>query len=429
MVPQWVIKKINKSLFNFIWDSKEKVKRTTVIREIKHGGLNAPDIESIFMTLKSKWIERICAAEDNAHWPFYIKQIFTKWGIDKTIKCLNSNLNNMPFLNNIPFFYKEVLNAYCISNVNSSLHSRQTILNQSIWGNTNFKNTQNKCIYFAHWIKSGIIYMSDLKIINGKISKTYLYQKLKQKNNYLCETAQLKQAVSRYCNIIAENRPENKIQTMPNIAWSSKTAYQTLVNMKSTEPICKDYWKRKNQNKESDFNILFLQKCKQIKDGKLCEFNYKLIHNILICRDKLKKMGLSETDLCSHCGEVENSEHLLIHCKVIKEIWEKIAKILKISRINTYELILANHILTTQWVISLLQYLFFKRWVLTQNNICSIAIKDFVCQEITVKLQLYRLNKYCELCTLLEKIIAVLRFVITFTLYVSEVQFCQFICN
>ena len=48
--------------------------------------------------------------------------------------------------------------------------------------------------------------------------------------------------------------------------------------------------------------------------------------------------------------------------------------------------------------------------MLTQNNISSIAIKDFVCQEITVKLQLYRLNKYCELCTLLEKIIAVLKF-------------------
>ena len=57
--------------------------------------------------------------------------------------------------------------------------------------------------------------------------------------------------------------------------------------------------------------------------GKLCEFNSKIIHNILICKDRLKKMGLTETDLCSHCGEVENSEHLLINCKVIKEIWEK----------------------------------------------------------------------------------------------------------
>ena len=77
VVPQWVIKEINQNFFNLIWDSKEKIKRTTVIREIKHGGLNTPDIESIFMTLKSKWIERICAAEDNAHWPFYIENTLT----------------------------------------------------------------------------------------------------------------------------------------------------------------------------------------------------------------------------------------------------------------------------------------------------------------------------------------------------------------
>ena len=165
-----------------------------MITEIKRSGLSAPDIELIFRTLISKWIERICAAEDNAHWPFYIKPIFTKWGIDKTIKCLNSNLKEMPFLNNILIFYKEVLNVHRKLNVNSSLDSRQTILNQSIWGNKNFKNSQNKCLYFAHMIKSGIIYVSDLKIVTGKISETYWYQKLKQKNNYLCETAQLKQA-------------------------------------------------------------------------------------------------------------------------------------------------------------------------------------------------------------------------------------------
>ena len=51
---------------------------------------------------------------------------------------------------------------------------------------------------------------------------------------------------------------------MPNTAWSSKTAYQTLVTMKSTAPISQDYWRRKNQNKEIDYHSLFLQKCKQI---------------------------------------------------------------------------------------------------------------------------------------------------------------------
>ena len=61
-----------------------------MIREIKHGGLNTPDIESIFMTLKSKWIERICAAEDNAHWPFYIKKYSNCNSFGVTMALLNS---------------------------------------------------------------------------------------------------------------------------------------------------------------------------------------------------------------------------------------------------------------------------------------------------------------------------------------------------
>ena len=130
MVPHWVIKEMNKNLFNLIWNSK-KIKQTTVIREIKHGGLNAPVFKSIFMTLKSKWVEKICAAEDNAHW--HIEQIFAKWGIEKTIKCLNSNLDDVPFLNNIP-----VQNVYYNLNVNSLIVSRKAIWNQCIWGNKNF---------------------------------------------------------------------------------------------------------------------------------------------------------------------------------------------------------------------------------------------------------------------------------------------------
>ena len=71
----------------------------------------------------------------------------------------------MPFVNNIPMFYKEVLNAYCKLNVNSSTDSRQNILNQSIRGNNNFRNSPNNCINFAHWIKSSDVNVSDLKIV------------------------------------------------------------------------------------------------------------------------------------------------------------------------------------------------------------------------------------------------------------------------
>ena len=68
VVPQWALKEINKNLFYFIWDSKEKIKQTSMIRENKHGGLNAPDMASIFM-IKIK-VGRKNTGENNEHWFF-----------------------------------------------------------------------------------------------------------------------------------------------------------------------------------------------------------------------------------------------------------------------------------------------------------------------------------------------------------------------
>ena len=63
------------------------------------------------------------------HWAFYIKQVFARWGIDKTIKCLNFKLDKMHFLNNILMYYEEVPNEYSKLKVNSSIDSRKNILN------------------------------------------------------------------------------------------------------------------------------------------------------------------------------------------------------------------------------------------------------------------------------------------------------------
>ena len=40
------VKQVNKIIFDFIWRGKDKVKRSTLVSEIKDGGLKAPHIET-----------------------------------------------------------------------------------------------------------------------------------------------------------------------------------------------------------------------------------------------------------------------------------------------------------------------------------------------------------------------------------------------
>ena len=56
----------NNNLFNFMGRKRKK----NCDREIQHGGLNAPDIESIFVGLKSYWVERKSADKDKEHQAF-----------------------------------------------------------------------------------------------------------------------------------------------------------------------------------------------------------------------------------------------------------------------------------------------------------------------------------------------------------------------
>ena len=53
------LKEINQSLFSYIWDGrKDKIKRSEMINEYKHGGLKMLDIQTFNRDQKAKWIQK-----------------------------------------------------------------------------------------------------------------------------------------------------------------------------------------------------------------------------------------------------------------------------------------------------------------------------------------------------------------------------------
>ena len=42
-----IVKEVDKNIFNFIWKGKDKVKRSTLISDVEHGGVIAPHLESV----------------------------------------------------------------------------------------------------------------------------------------------------------------------------------------------------------------------------------------------------------------------------------------------------------------------------------------------------------------------------------------------
>lgn len=53
------IKKIQRLIYNFIWDKTERIKRNTLIGSALNGGLAVADIECEIKALKASWVSRL----------------------------------------------------------------------------------------------------------------------------------------------------------------------------------------------------------------------------------------------------------------------------------------------------------------------------------------------------------------------------------
>ena len=59
-------------------------------------------------------------------------------------------------------------------------------------------------------------------------------------------------------------------------------------------------------------------------------FQYKILNNILYLNDRLFKMNLVESEMCSFCkGKKETVEHLFLNCRIAKTLWTNICNLCK----------------------------------------------------------------------------------------------------
>ena len=68
-------------------------------------------------------------------------------------------------------------------------------------------------------------------------------------------------------------------------------------------------------------------------------FQYKLLNRIVYTNKLLHKIKLSDTSLCTFCGEYEESlEHLFLHCQFSKNFWMQIVSWLNEFNVTIIEL-------------------------------------------------------------------------------------------
>ena len=147
------------------------------------------------------------------------------------------------------------------------------------------------------------------------------------------------------------------------------------------------------------FSSSYKIKVQQIPDKKICEFNFKLLSNILACRKKLYKWQATESANCMLCNSEETVEHLLYYCPAKLKIWNLVCSVLNI-KCHVKVLVLGSSDFILDWTISVVTYCLYKYWIWS-NDAKSNEVTNVTCirrlnQNLKNYITIYKLCNFDE---------------------------------
>ena len=126
-VPQGIADAVKTKSFKFLWrNKKDKIKRSGLYQEPDRGGIRMTDLNIMFKALKLAWIPRLLAS-DNGNWCTIPNHFFNKTGgLNFLLRC-NYDAR---FFNDLPTFYKRILDNFNENSLQLLSKTRYSIVQQ-----------------------------------------------------------------------------------------------------------------------------------------------------------------------------------------------------------------------------------------------------------------------------------------------------------
>ena len=367
----------------FLNTKRYRVSYNTIIGEIQIGGLNFPDIKSIFTALKPAWVSRLLEKDVVCYniADFWCKRI--GFDVHKLIKMNFKSRDMFPIIQRLPEFYQDIFIAFnkCKTIKPIDKHNPQDLMTSIIWGNENFK-FQGKCLYSENWIKSGIIYIKDLFGKDGEfINEDDILLKLKNKRNWIAEYIMIKEAckhILKICSGIPSDSI-NIIRHKPSLYFRGnmfdiigkkcKFYYKLLIEKEFKIPYMQKVWCNElqidNLAHNSIWKQIYIVKLKKMPIKKFAECSYKILSGTLPSGRVLSKWNKDISPECIICKVDEDMKHMLFACSKVKCIWKTIGDYFRVQiqwkhLVIGYYSNLNNTTRLLNWIFVLVCYSIFK---------------------------------------------------------------------
>lgn len=225
-----------------------------------------------------------------------------------------------------------------------------------------------------NWIDSGLVYIGDLKFIEGHIDTQFIYDSVRKKTNIYAEILLMQKCIDLYKEYIGSHEPTRREEELPLYLnkgeyidiydRKSKFFYENLLFKSKLKPSFVNKWMDKFYDVEVDYENVIKNKIVNVIDNKLAETNLKILYCTLPCGINLVKWKKIENSECTNCKQQESISHLIFECGYTKYLWEYVNKAFNIE-ISLREIILGDIISEElNMVISIIVYMIYKEWLM-----------------------------------------------------------------
>lgn len=328
--PKWLDKSFYSTVFEFLWSNKGRpMKDKTALLPFEKGGLDIVDINFKILTQRIMFVKRLL--KSNEKWTLLPKYWFNKMilkgsNLNLGLKVFHTNLLTQN-ISQLPEFYQEVLSNWQLVGGCRILENNQQIKQELLVSNKEMlKHPTVKHVMRQNNFLENNNYKTVGDVLDGgplfdKLS-TKKHKKLTEIIHKVFPTTLDKQNAGKpnenepKLGIKNSSAPQGTILPIGLLESKQlKSANYTVFN--SNVPRAHAAWQLKlgevfsNQLWESVYNNL----ANKLHDRQISDVSYKIIHEILPTAKRLKKIGVTNNNLCSVCSkEIESVSHLFTEC-------------------------------------------------------------------------------------------------------------------
>lgn len=352
-MPEWAYVELKKLCVDFVWNKKSHLVKYSTLIDLKcKGGMQLADLKCKIYAFRLKFLCRLIDDEYNVLWKYTFKYFISKiYNMNLGLDILFINVPNCE-LKCIPIIYKEMLEAWYILRQKSEF----SLSVENIYDQPLFKNPEivlkGKTILWYDFIHAGIISIKDIsyEVTTGFLPDRAIVEMIQS----VCDNTNVKHVIERYHSLISvipedwkhtiqtevHNRntkrtidiyiSNNNIIATEMKLCSVKKLYQYLIEDIVEEPTGPTIWKLLFDIDDSEFDNIWLNVNMFWKPAKMIELDYKIVHNCIFTKCKLKKIGLVDNKYCDVCG-IENEDilHIFINCEELEEFHDYISMCLE----------------------------------------------------------------------------------------------------